>query len=313
MTDAGTASGTAATVGADGKGVTVGEVAAQNNASASAGAPFVGGSEPAQTMDWGKMMGDYIKDPSFDAFKTADGGYDVQKIAKSYKETKSLVGQKLGIPDANATPEAKALFYKSLGVPEKAEEYGFQPPEGIPEALKNSYDPAVLNEFAGKAKELNLTKDQAVSLQKWFDGKQMEAYKGMEADVSKSDEEFDKLATGLFGDKKQEALQNANAILQKAVPEALRADFANMPNSALLGMAAIAKHFSSQGGEDKVLQNIQGSPARSVSELKNEARDIMRTPEYSSPMAKGREAHEAAVKKVKEIYAQVDVQTRKAV
>jgi len=307
MTDAGQANGAAATVGADGKGVTVGEVAAQNNSSASSGAPFVGASDKPAAPDFKTSLGDFAKDPAFAAFN------DLQGLAKSYKETKSLVGQKLGIPDANATPEAKALFYKSLGVPEKAEEYGFQPPENIPEALKGSYNTELLNEFAGKAKELNLTKDQAVAMQKWFDNKQLEAYKGMEADTSRSDEEFDKLATSMFGDKKSEALQSANAILQKAVPEALRADFANMPNAALLGMAAVAKHFSSQSGEDKVLQNIQGSPAKSVGELKNEARELMKDPAYSSPMAKGREAHETLVKKVKEIYAQVDVQSRKAV
>jgi hypothetical protein len=85
------------------------------NPAADAAAPAA----PA-TPSWRDTLPDDLKaDKSLETFK------DVPSLAKSYVETKKLVGAKQGltVPGKDATPEQRAEFYKALGVPDKPELY----------------------------------------------------------------------------------------------------------------------------------------------------------------------------------------------
>lgn len=68
---------------------------------------------------WRDSLPEDLKaDKSLESFK------DVGALAKSFVETKKLVGQKaLAVPGDGATPEEKAAFHAALGVPKTPAEY----------------------------------------------------------------------------------------------------------------------------------------------------------------------------------------------
>lgn len=253
--------------------------------------------------DFKTQLGDFAKEPMF------EGISDVQQLAKNFAETKRLVGQKLGIPADDATPEAKSAFYKALGVPDAPEGYALKAPDNLPENIKALYDGEMLTGFQKKAKELNLTPAQAKGLQEWNDGLMAETLKGLQDNISKSDTEFDALATKLFGDKKDDAMKNASAILLKHVPAELRADLEkSVPNSVLLAMAsALSGELKDLTGEDKIISRDAGTSSSSANatQLRQEARELQKDPAYSSPFARGKEEHERLVTKVKGLYQQI--------
>lgn len=85
---------------------------------------------PAVTPSWRDSLPDDLKaDKSLESFK------DVPALAKSYVETKKLVGAKQGltIPGEGATPEERKAFdaqvRKALGVPEAPDGYKVKPHE----------------------------------------------------------------------------------------------------------------------------------------------------------------------------------------
>lgn len=285
---------------------TMGEAAtaSQTQSSASATVPAIGQEAAKDTgaPDFKTSLGDYAKDPSLSDVA------DVQTLAKRFIDTKKLVGQKLGIPDANSTPEAKAAFYKAMGVPDNAEGYALKAPEKLPENLRNNYEAETLKEYTDVARKLNLTTEQAKGLQEWFDSKTIKQFESMQTDITKSDAEFDKLATKIFGDKKEEAIQNAKTLLVKHIPEELRKELDNLPNAALTAIAAALSGYSKEmSGEDKVIgTGGESASNQTPAQLREEAKKLMALPEYSSPFTeKGKAGHEALVAKVKKMYADI--------
>jgi hypothetical protein len=67
------------------------------------------------------------------------------------------------VPGENATPEERAAFYRSIGAPEKPEDYGIAKPDDLPEGV--TWDDNLAASFAAKAASLGLTKQQAKELQ----------------------------------------------------------------------------------------------------------------------------------------------------
>lgn len=78
---------------------------------------------PVVTPSWRDTLPDDLKaDKSLADFK------DVGALAKSFVETKKLVGGKSAVPDDKATPEAIAAFRKATGVPDAPEGYQVKRP-----------------------------------------------------------------------------------------------------------------------------------------------------------------------------------------
>lgn len=298
--------------GASASTSTAGDAAAasQESTSASASSPALGTKADTTAPDFKTSLGDFGKDPALADFK------DAQTLAKSFLETKKLVGQKMGIPADDAAPEAKAVFYKALGVPDAAEGYGFKEPEGLPEALKGTYSPEHAKKWEGIFKEHNVPAKTALALREAFIKEVAEQTGKIAADTSRSDADFDKIATQIFGDKKEAALQSARTIIEKHVPPELRERLNNLPNDALLATAAALSGQSKETtGEDKVIgQNGETSASQTAEQLRTEGRALMAAPEFSDPFAKGKEAHEAAKLKVKALYeraSQIEAQKKK--
>lgn len=302
----GDGSSASASVGADGK-ATMGDAAASSAASSSAAAtvPFNTEAQKAAA-DWRDGWGDDLKnDPALKDFKTT------ADLAKSFVETKKKVGQKLGIPGADATPEQRAEFYKALGVPDTEDAYDQSLPENFPEAAKKQFDPEHAKKWAGVFKKHNLTAEQAKGVREEY----LKEVSGMLAqlkdDTAKSDADFDKVATETFGDKKESEMAAARTAIEKHTPANLKPYLADLPNSALAVVAAtlngIRKEF---GGEDSVGKDDSGSSNQNEGQLRQEMRQLMALPEFSNPFAKGKEEHQRVNDKVREISKQIDALQR---
>lgn len=271
---------------------TMGEAAqaSQQGNSASASVPStVGAQPPAATPDFKTALGEFGKDPALADFK------DAQSLAKSYLETKKLVGQKLGIPDANATPEAKAAFYKALGVPDKPEEYGFKKPDNLPEGVE--YDEKDAAEWAGVFKELNVPASVANALRDRFVKQYIEGVsktaEAMKADQTTSDANFDEVTKKTFGDKRDAYLQAARTDIERYGSKELREMVSNLPNAGLALIAQVVTGIRKElGGEDSVITGDSAGTAKSEGELRQELRDIYANPAFNSPFVKGKEEHQ---------------------
>ena len=76
------------------------------------------------TASWRDTLPDDLKaDKSLESFK------DVAGLAKSFIETKKMVGARSAVPGADAKPEDVAAFRKALGVPDAPEGYALKRPE----------------------------------------------------------------------------------------------------------------------------------------------------------------------------------------
>lgn len=262
---------------------TMGDAANQSTQQTGAAAAVPFNTAPAETgaPDFKTSLGEYAKDPMFADFD------DPQKLAKSYAETKRLVGQKLGIPAADATPEAKAAFYEQLGVPKEAAGYGLGVPDGMPEDMAEKYKSDYLPAFLERGKRLNLTKDQLTALQQEEHASYMKIINEAKVDVEKSQAEFEKVTKEIFGDNVKEEVAKVDAILMTYVPEKLVNEFSTMSPAQLAAVAAAFSGYVKKNGisENKDISKNNGSNtvALTGNEARNEARRLMATPAYLDP------------------------------
>lgn len=99
--------------------------------------------EPAPT-DWRAGLA-----PELRAEKSLESFKDVNALAKSFVETKRMVGKPFEVPPADAKPEQLAEYRRRAGIPESADKYDVK----LPEAPKDSgmeVDKNLLTAFLGK-------------------------------------------------------------------------------------------------------------------------------------------------------------------
>ncbi len=296
-------SSASSSTGADGKTVTVGQVAeqrAQDN-SARASVPFAQGSDDKGAPDWREGWGDDLKNnPALKDFKTP------VDLAKSYIETKKMVGQKTGIPGPDATPEQKAEFYKALGVPDDINGYDQALPDDLPESIKKNFDPEHAKKWAGTFKEANLTSAQAKIVRDAYMKEVAQTLGEAKEDIGKSEANFKEVLTKHFGDKMDAIVTATRADIEKTIPAEMKPYLETLDNNQLALLAAYGQGLHKiYGGEDKVIQNDEGNSVASEADLRKELRDTMSLPEYSNPFAQGKERHNEVVAKAKKLSDQI--------
>lgn len=87
------------------------------------------------------------------------------ELLRGLGNAQKLIGQRpqeLKPPGPDATPEQKAAWFKTIGVPEKPEEYGLKKPDNLPEGVPWSDEDAAA--FQAKAHELGLTPAQVQAI-----------------------------------------------------------------------------------------------------------------------------------------------------
>jgi len=108
---------------------------------------------------------------------------NITDLAKSYQNTKGLVGKKLEEFWTSDDPSIMAKRKEVMGVPDSAEGYDIQLPE-MPEGVP--YDETALNDFKGIASELGITKEQAAKLVEWDAGRATKAFEGISEQVKQT-------------------------------------------------------------------------------------------------------------------------------
>ena len=111
---------------------------------------------------WRDSLPEDLKgDPSLQSFK------DIPALAKSFIETKRMVGAKQGlaIPNEKSTPEDVAAFHKALGVPEAADKYQVKRPDV---ALDLGWDATAEGEFLATAHKAGLNQKQVQAAIDWY-------------------------------------------------------------------------------------------------------------------------------------------------
>jgi hypothetical protein len=274
-------------------------VASVSEGGASASTPLMQATQPAPT-DFKSQLGEFASDPTFEPFK------DLTSLAKSYKETKSLVGKKFTPPSSDATPEEKASFYKSLGVPDSVDGYGLAAPDNLPEELKDKYDGESLKEFASAAHKLNLTPEQAKGLQAWYDERQISELERFREWNAAEDVKFQGMMEKSFGGGMDKALAATSAALNKYVPEEMRGAVLDAPAHVIAAFAhAINGMQKEYGAEDRGPIGSSHTPAQSAQELRAELHKVIASKEYTNPMASGKSAHEEARRKANELSTRI--------
>ena len=129
-------------------------VAAPAPSPAPAPEPAPAAPAPAAQTSWRDSLPDDIKSaPTLSKFETLEG------LAKSYVNLEKMVGtDKVPVPKEGDT-EGWARWDKAAGVPEKLEDYGFKPPEGLPEGLQ--YVPELDQRLATALQKAGVAKGRA--------------------------------------------------------------------------------------------------------------------------------------------------------
>ena len=167
------------------------------------------------------------------------------------------------IPGEQATPEEWAAFHKAIGVPEKPEDYGLQPPAKLPEGVQ--HDAAMEAAFLSKAKELGLNKKQVEALRDWqveaVGQSVMQAKQTMAQQIEAEKKELQ----ARFGDKLDSTIAEGKSLLNaKGVPEGIK-KYINEggldPQSGNFGGAdfvEFAAWVSRATGEDRGAGGVRG-------------------------------------------------------
>jgi hypothetical protein len=120
----------------------------------------------APAVDWKSSLSEDLRgEKSLSDFK------DVSAMAKSYVETKKMMGDAVRLPKTDAPPEDWDKFYARLGRPEAPDKYEFKRPQ-LAEGAK--YDEEMETAFKGLAHKAGLHPRQAQSL--------LEGYNAMQAE-----------------------------------------------------------------------------------------------------------------------------------
>ncbi len=125
---------------------------------------------------WTDGLGDGLRD-----YAAGKGWRDADALVESYRHLERKIGERgLPVPSADAGEAAWERFYSAAGRPERAEDYTFAMPEGLPDDFAYSEEMAGL--MRGWAHEAGLNPRQAQKLHDSYVGHLAEWSRGYRAD-----------------------------------------------------------------------------------------------------------------------------------
>lgn len=213
-----------------------------------------------------------------------------QSLAKSLANTKRMVGKPFD-PANFADDNEKAEFYRKLGVPDEAKDYGFEKPENFP--ADRDYDSTHDDWFANIAKKYNLPKEAAEGIRNEFFTLQNNANQAATTEMATQHEESQKELEnewGAEGSSTYEAnLKNANEAidaLNNISERDIRADIKSigMDDSPILFrlLAMIGENV----GESELAGVDKGAKGLTKQQIEDEIRQIESDPEFLKPHSK---------------------------
>lgn len=234
------------------------------------------------------------KDADDESIKTFHG--KLSSLAKSYADTKSMVGGMIKIPGKDAKPEEISAFREKLGVPKTAEDYKIEKPTYDDGRAVFSED--LLKGFAKGAHEVGYTPAQlqyAVNFQ-------TEMIRSQIKQMDKDAEDGIKALRAELGDEYDGLMQGAELVVSKFFPEAARDKIVkygigNDPDFSR-GMIAIYK-ATKEAGNLKGLGD-GGTGDQTVEAIQSEIDTLMASKEYmNNDQATHKKISELFVKKQK--------------
>lgn len=248
------------------------------------------------TTSWLESISEDLRsDPSISKFK------DVDTLAKSYREQSRLMGKRVPMLTADATPEEKAEFWDKMGRPKTAAEYEM-PPENTLNGVK--FDPAVMAPMFKTMHDAGLSKQQAAVLVQSYAAQQA-------ASLAAANKAYnDQRATALDGLKKEwgtgEPFDQKLAIAKSALgkfggPDMLKfldeKDWANEPKMIKM-LYEVGK-----GMLDSDLYGTGGRLVVGPVEAKEQIAALQKDKDFMTIYRDGRgKPHTEAVKKMTELW-----------
>jgi hypothetical protein len=220
---------------------------------------------------------------------------DVPGLFKKLDESQKLIGARpAGIPQDNAKPEEIAAFNKAFGVPEKPEAYELAIPE------KDAMPKEFIDKFKASFHKRGLNAKQAKGVSEDFNAIVQEMTKALGAKTEQTDADFEKLAGEVFGERKAEALKNAQELIGKYIPDQMKPHFNNLPNEQLIILASVVDKIKAEYIDEDSIPGAKGGKGKgSLEDQRAEARRLMSLPEYSDTFHPN---HASVKKQVDAIY-----------
>lgn len=218
------------------------------------------------------------------------------EIFKKLDGAETLVGRKVGIPDWAKDEEVEGFFAKMR--PEKETDYEIPVKGPMDEELSAAFRKAMHKGGLSttQAKKMNAELFAALAARE-----QKQA-----AEQKKMDDNFLEITKGIWGSDQAKVTEEINGHLKEYVPDQLKPFIGRLDNNALAILAATVKNmhakFGVEDGGKRTGGNGSGG-AKSVQELRAEARDLMGKPEYKDFMHK---EHASVNKRIEEIYAEIN-------
>ena len=194
-----------------------------------------GQAQPPAFMDM--LPAEFKEKPYIQNFAKSDD--PMGNFLKSYESAQSMLGKRVEIPGADATPEMVKAFHKLLGVPEKADGYEYKAPDlsKEPEAVQKMWasqvDAKLPEAMKAIALEAGLNPKQFGMLAGALDTLNLETVRAMVADAEakqvQTDNALREQFNKFYGDKADSVEKIAKETASKMIPPevaALGADIA---------------------------------------------------------------------------------------
>lgn len=219
------------------------------------------------------------------------------KVFKMLDGAQTLIGQKTPGRPADGAPQAEFdAYYESLGRPKTADEYVFEPVEGL------QYDEKLTKSVKELMFKNGISAAQAKEVQKGFDSLVAQAVKDKGIELKQLDQDFDKLGTEAFGAQREQVLAQSKALIDKHTSEKMKPYVAKLSNESLVVLADVLSNIS------KVYIKEDGAPGgaptvtgTTPAERSAKGRELMASPAFNDPWHKD---HAAVVKQVSQLYNQ---------
>jgi hypothetical protein len=246
--------------------------------------------------DWRSSLPEDIRDnPTLAKYK------DPVALAAAHINLQSHLGR-----DKIAKPKTDSDWndvYNFLGRPESADKYELALPEGVPDAIKGSFNDDAMKGFREKAHALGLNANQVKELFGWYVGNTSQQFSAMQENAGKTMSEAEASLKQEWGRAYEQNLKFA----RKAFAEYGGDELAEiMEKSGMGNNPAVLKAFAKIAKTtmpDKDLVGTTESAGRALTpdEAKAEAKGLMSHPAY---MDKRHPEHKMMVRKVQNLFEQ---------
>jgi len=211
---------------------------------------------------------------------------DVWKMLDS---AQSLVGKKIGVPTDTSTPEEISIFNKAFGVPDKAEDYEIEPTEEM-KKLYGEGDSEVTAEFKKLLHKAGANTKQAEVLKEGYSGIISGMMKKIETQRAEADKAFDELVVATFGDKREEILADAKALITEHAPDGFKEKMGDLPPESLVILAGVSKNIREKYIDEDELRSPGGGSGMSETATQTEIQKIIGSEAFKNPMHAGHAA-----------------------